>query len=201
GDQWLAEMQSSRRCGDRSALAREQRLVPVPIIGPIVALDVGRQRDVPDRVDRCVDRRTVVGPEPNDASSKKASLENLAVQRVTSLEQDARTRLQLLARMHERLPVIGVGRSRDEQALDHSAAGHPTAEQARRKNARVVDDYEVARVKKIGKRGDRRVADGSRCPREVKQARTAALRGRLLCNELGWKIEVELADVHVRDRW
>jgi hypothetical protein len=35
---------------------------------------------------------------------------------------------------------------------------------------------------------------------QVQQARAAALGRRLLRDELGWKIEVEVADVHARDR-
>jgi hypothetical protein len=33
---------------------------------------------------------------------------------------------------------------------------------------------------------------------EVKQTGAAALRGRLLGDELRWKFEVEVADIHVR---
>src|SRR5438094_149598 len=48
GNQRLAEVQACGRRGDRSTVVREQRLIAIMVIRPIVALDVRRQRHVTD---------------------------------------------------------------------------------------------------------------------------------------------------------
>jgi len=86
----------------------------------------------------------------------------------------------------------------DQQTLDGAATGHATTEQARGEDSGVVDDDEVAGAQPIRQRGDPRVRDDAGFPVEMKQTGPAALRGRLLGDELRWKIEVEVADIHVR---
>jgi hypothetical protein len=86
----------------------------------------------------------------------------------------------------------------DQQTLDGAAAGHATTEQARGEDSGVVDDDEIAGTQQLRQRGDPRVRDDPGFAVEVKQTGAAALRGRLLGDELRWKFEVEVADIHVR---
>ena len=76
------EMKTRRWRRDRPALARVDRLISLPIGRVIIALDVGRQRHVTDRVHRLVDAGVVVGPETDGAPPVEMPLENLPVQRL-----------------------------------------------------------------------------------------------------------------------
>ena len=147
------EVQAGRRRRDRSALARVDGLIALAIRRPIRALmyggsgmwpiaSIGRRRRSPDAV-----------PQPDRAPSVEMAREHLAVQHAapSPLEHHARARLQLLTRVHQRVPLFGARRSAadgtagaHEQALDGAAARHATAEQPRRKHARVVDDEQIA---------------------------------------------------------
>src|SRR5262249_45927248 len=73
-----------------------------------------------------------------------------------------------------------------------------TAEQPRRKDTRVVDDQQIAWSQPIGQRANRRVMDGAALAIEVKKTGRRPLGRRLLRDEIGRQLEVELADVHVR---
>ena len=161
-----AEVQARRRRGDRSARAREDRLIPLAVLAAIVALDVRRQRHVADRVDGFVERRAVVGPQADDAAAVKSPFEHLAVQRPrrprtrpgrpdAASAPDASALPSVRPRTVPERPASQPG---DEQALHRAAARHATAEQTRGKHARVVDDEQIALGEQIGKRGDRRVA-------------------------------------------
>jgi hypothetical protein len=86
----------------------------------------------------------------------------------------------------------------DQQAFDRAAARIAAAQQARREDARVVDDDEVARVQESRQRADERMGERSARAVEAEQARAAANRGRLLGDQLGWEIEIEIADIHAR---
>jgi hypothetical protein len=88
----------------------------------------------------------------------------------------------------------------DQQALDCAAARHPATEQPCRKHAGVVDDDEIAGAQESGKRGDVGVDNGPAVAIESQQARRAAVRRRLLRDQFGRKVEVELTDVHLVDR-
>src|SRR3954465_3678214 len=97
--------------------------------------------------------------------------------------------------MHERLPSIAV-QAGDQQTLDGPAARHAAAKQARRKHARVVDDEKVSAPEQLRERGDRGIVDRARRSMEDEKARATALPRRLLRDQFGWKLEVEIADVH-----
>jgi hypothetical protein len=72
------------------------------------------------------------------------------------------------------------------------------AEQARWKDACVVDDQQIPAPQKIGQLADRCMSEGSRVAMKMQQTRSGALSRRHLRDELWWEIEVELADIHVR---
>jgi hypothetical protein len=95
-------------------------------------------------------------------------------ERARALKDDLRSSLQLLARMHEGLPLGALG-APDEQALDGSAARHTPAEEPCRKDARVVDDEHVAPLETLGKRRDGFIDHRADCAIEEKHARGAPL--------------------------
>ena len=84
----------------------------------------------------------------------------------------------------------------NQQAFDGAAGGNAAAQQARRKDARVVDHQEVAGRQAVGQLREAAVRDGARYPIEVKQPRRASVGGRLLGDQAGRQVEVEVADVH-----
>src|SRR5947207_553279 len=116
-----------------------------------------------------------------------------------ALKDDLRAGSQLLARMHESFPLGACGAA-DEQALDGSAARYTPAEKPCRKDARVVDDEDIAPLEKLGKGRDGFVDHGPDCAIEEEHARGAPLRCRLLRDQFRRKIEIEIADIHVRGR-
>ena len=83
-----------------------------------------------------------------------------------------------------------------QQALHRPAARHPAAEQTRGKHARVVDDDEVARGEKVGQRREPSMCNGAGRAIQVKEPRRAPIGGRLLRDQAGRQVEVEIADVH-----
>ncbi len=101
-DQPRREMQSRGRRGDGPSRGREDGLIPGAVCLGVGALDVGRQRHVSDRVDRGVDVTAVVGPQPDEASSKKLHFDYFAVQ--FPVKHDLRSGLQFLPGVHQRLP-------------------------------------------------------------------------------------------------
>jgi hypothetical protein len=78
-----------------------------------------------------------------------------------SLEEHTGSRLELLARMHERIPD-GIPTVAQKQALHGPAGRYPMPQQARREHARVVDDEQVA---------------GSKVLDEVREVRVGRLAG------------------------
>jgi hypothetical protein len=70
-DRLLREMQTSRRRSHGAAVAREHRLIPRTIGVSVRALDVRRQRHVPERIDRRVEIGGAFGLKPHQPSPKK----------------------------------------------------------------------------------------------------------------------------------
>ena len=67
------------------------------------------------------------------------------------------------------------------------------ADEPRRKHASVVNDEQIAGAQVIGHRGERRVLDGARLPRQHQQSRLPSLGWRTLSDQLVRQIEVEIA--------
>src|SRR5262249_58006923 len=89
GDKRGSEVQPGGRGRDRPARVGEDGLIAIAIRRSVVALDVRGQRHVPDGVDRLVQGRSVVGPQPDDPSSEEALLEDLTLNGVNSLKHYA----------------------------------------------------------------------------------------------------------------
>ncbi len=145
------EVESSRRCCDRAAVGGEDGLVPIAVGRLIGTLDVGGQRNVPDRIDERVDaRRRIFGPQPDAAASEEPLFEHLGDERAgLACEPDDRAGLELLAGMHQSIALdrftCGRRRQRQQQALDGAATRDPMAGQPRGKDAGVIHDQEIAR--------------------------------------------------------
>ena len=89
-------------------------------------------------------------PPPSRTQTDRAAAEGVLAEHLGDedvrrlAESRMRARLHLLARMHQRVPGVGVDLSK-QQALDRAAAGIATTDQARGDDTRVVDDEQIAR--------------------------------------------------------
>ena len=96
--------------------------------------------------------------------------------------------------MHERVPIAVVV-SLEEQTLDRTAGRIATPEQARRKDARVVDDDNVACVEER-----RKITEPLLAPRRARaiddEQPRSATRTRCLRNQRRREIEVEIRNLH-----
>jgi hypothetical protein len=120
----------------------------------------------------------------------KPPFKYLAVKNVLrpyAFKDDARTGTQFLSRVHESLPVLpvlpdplGLINLPYEQTFDCAAARHSTAQQTCGKDARVVDDQQIAVVKGLWKVVDGAVRHAAGPAIEVKETRRATAGGRLL---------------------
>jgi hypothetical protein len=155
-------------------------------------------------VDGLVHRHRAVGPQADRPPPERAHLENLAVDRgPLALAYEPPSRLEFLARVNEGVPEgprsrIPVLRAPQQQALHRATGRIAPAEQARRENARVVHDQQVAGVEQPRQvRHDRALGGACRAV-ERQQARGAPPFGRRLRDEVLREVEVEVGDVHGR---
>ena len=203
-EQPRGEMQAGRGRRHRSGLVCIHRLVPFAIGQVVVSLDVRRKRHVTDALDRVGHGFTAGCGESNRSTAEKVAMEHLALESQTiTLEHHLRTGLELLTRMHEGFPLLGIPDARwpdsqapDQQTLDGAAAWHPVSEQPRGEDTRVVQHQEVAPAKMRRKPIEGRMLP---CPCRTiddDEARRAALGGRVLSDQLLGEIEIEVADVH-----
>jgi hypothetical protein len=150
-------MQSRRRCRDGSAVPGIDGLIPFAVGRLIAALDVWRQRNMTDAVDCIVKVEPLIRPDTDGAATVKVTCEDLSVEPgIVAVEDDARTDVEFLPRVHERFPELEVlisGRRKftNEQALDSASAGYAPAKESRRKDLRVVEYEQVAGLKVIAK--------------------------------------------------
>ena len=91
-------------------------------------------------------------------------------------------------------PVIA--ERRKQETLDAPAARHPVAQQPCREHTRVVHDEEIAGVEELRKRRDGGVLDAA-CRAREEQQPTLSTLARLLRNQLGRKLVVEIRNVHL----
>ena len=108
------------------------------------------------------------------------------------LEDHPRAGLELLSRMHERVPLVRA-RLLEQQALDGAAARIAAAEQPRRKHARVVGDHQVAGRQQLRQIADRSFLPPSGGAIDDEQPRRPARDGMLRDLRLG-QVEVEVRD-------
>jgi hypothetical protein len=191
------EVQACRGRGDRPPRTGEDGLIPLSIGRRIRTMNVGRQRDVAERVDRVVDVRGALDLEPDETAAEESPLEHLGPKRDTGrpagiLEYQARAGLQFLAGVHERVPVPVV-HPFEQHALGRAAARVAAAEQPRGKHPRVVDDEKIAGREQVRQIANARLVPRARVAVDNEEARRAARRGVLGDQRLG-EVEVEIGD-------
>ncbi len=107
-EQLRREVQPGGRRGDRPARAREHGLIALSIGCRVGALDVGRQRHVTERIDERIDVAAGLGPQTDRPAPLEVTLEHLPHQHARRpLEPDHGSGLELLAGVHEGLPLHG----------------------------------------------------------------------------------------------
>ncbi len=134
---------------------------------------------------RGVETRGTLDLQPQQTPAEVAALEHDGVDADARragdvLKEDAGTGLELLARVHERLPLAPAsGLLVEEQSLDGPAARHAPAEQPRREHPAVVGDEQVAAIEQPWQIGHGRLVPGAGRAANDEQPRGAA-RSRLL---------------------
>ena len=151
--------------------ARIHRLIPLAIRGRVGTMNVGRQRDVADRVDRVGDR-SGLGLEADPPAAEEQPLEHLhrAAMPAAALEDDAARPASASTGMHQRLPLTS--RPRRASAPDVGARLRTVGDTRRRRRTRnamtkqasrehtcVVRDQQIAAVE--GMAEARRYSSGS----------------------------------------
>ena len=152
---------------------------------------------MPDRVDHRVDVSAGVAPQADGPATVKVLLEHLGTELESiTPEDDPGPGMQLLPRVHQGLPSIGL-QAPDQQALDGAARRIAASEQPRGKHLGIVDDEEVAPAEKVGKGAHAGVGDdGAGRAIEDEQPRRLTVGGRLLRDALGWEMKIEQGHVH-----
>src|SRR6187549_324922 len=91
-------------------MCRVNGLVPFTVAAAVIAVDVGRQRHVANRINRLLDASgggARTDGETDEAASVFATSDELTLEcDIVSLEEHARAHLQFLAWMHQRMPVL-----------------------------------------------------------------------------------------------
>ena len=190
------EVKARRGRRNRAALTRIDRLIALAIACRVLALDIRRQRYVPDVVDRLLNARAVFGPEADRATAVEMPLENLTSQHMRGpAEQDFRAGLELLPGMDEGIPTsfAEIGK---QKALNGPTARHSHAQKPGRKDSRVVHDEKIAFAQEPFQIGYVCVFDLPRALVQDEQPRCAALHGGRLRNQFSRQIETEIGDVH-----
>ena len=150
-----------------------------------------------DRVDRVHHRLAGRRIQADETAAVEVLAHDLGLEPLAvAVEHHAGAGPQPLAGMHERHPRVGVGGTPDEKALRRAATGQTAAEEARRKDPRVVDDEQVARPEQVGEIGEGVMVDRAVDPPEPQQPRGAAPRRWLLGDLFRRQIEVEVRNPH-----
>src|SRR5260221_6063530 len=93
---------------------------------------------------------------------------------------------------------VGIGYGAHQQTFDGPADRDATAKEAGGKDTRVVDDEEIARAEQLRERTDVRVTNAAGAAIQLQQSRRRPVSGGLLGDQLGWQVEIEIADEHPR---
>ncbi len=151
---------------------------------------------MPDAIDRLVDVAAVLPREADRAPAERVLRENLCDERERRLaESRVGAGFHLLPGMHQRVPALGI-QPLEQQALDLAATRITMAEQARRDDARIVDDKQIARREEGWQIADDVVSPRASVPVHYEQPRRAARGGRLLRDQVLGQFEIELTQVH-----
>jgi hypothetical protein len=188
GQQAFVEMQCGGRRGHCARHAREHGLVAARVVGRIGVRDVGRQRHVAAALHQRI--RVFAGIAEAEAEQRAVFVGPAAQQRgakaADHLQRGAHRRL--LAHLHVRDHLVALQHALDQQF--ELAAGRLFAEQARLDHLRVVEHQQVAARSSEGRSledaVDRSVAHA------IEQTRGAAFGGRVLGDQLGREVEIEI---------
>jgi hypothetical protein len=190
-------MQSRCRRGDRPSRTRVDRLVPLAVVGPVIALDVRRQRDVPQPIDRIVKIPRAFRAEAYETPPEELPLADLrhnphAGGPIGVFEDQSRSRLEFLTGMHKRVPFVVVD-TLEQETLGSSPAWVTPTYQAGGEHASIVGHDAIT-----GRQQPRQVTDlmlgkRPRAPIDDQQTRRPT-RARLLSDERLGKIEIEISD-------
>ena len=196
------EVQSGRRRGNRTALARINRLIAIAIGDRIGTLDVRRQRHVADRVDRFADGRAVLGPQTHGATAVKMPADDLGVQRAPPHPAPANRLNTIREPSRSRCPgctsAIQVSGSAAGRIRKHSAAPPPGRRVPIRRAGKTRVSLTTSTIARPQQRRQLRKAamrDAAARAIHDHQPAAAPLRGRLLRDQVVRKVEIELADV------
>ena len=199
GEQFVVEVQGGGGRRHRAGPAREHRLIAPFVVGIVRMRDVRRQRDMT----MPLEQRQRIGPEaqPEQAAVRTVAADHLDLEALATVvtEPQPTARARRLAGAHVgQCLVRGVGQQPLDQHLDRTAALLVTMK-TRLDHARVVEDEQVTRVEQLRQLGEDMV-DSGQAPR-VEQARRAALRGRMLRDQLGRQIEIEVVELQGAERF
>ena len=145
------------------------------------------------------------GSEPDRPSSLEMHRENFAFDGdLSAFEYDARTRFQLLAGVNEAIPEFAI-RIREEsgirrlavqqQTLHDAATGNPTTQKSRGKDARIVENQQIARDEIAVEVGERDMFDRAAAVKH-QEPRSATFRRRMLRNQRLGQFEIKIRNVH-----
>jgi hypothetical protein len=128
----------------------------------------------------------------------KVASQNLGLERPSvTFEDHSRARLESLTGVHERRPGVWSPGRAQQQALGSATSREAPADQPRWKDASVVDDDQIARLEERRQIGKRVMRDATRRPAQAQETRSTSFSRRLLRDEIGGEIEVELGDAHL----
>jgi hypothetical protein len=152
---------------------------------------------VTDFVNHIFDCRTVLRPEAYRAATVIVTFEHFSVKHMpTPAKGHPRAWLQLLAGMHQGIPLPFGFVIRQQQALDGAATRYAGTEQARGKYLRVIDDEQVAVPEELGELSHTRVFHATRVSMEDEEFRRSALGRGGLRDQFRRQIEPEVRNVH-----
>ena len=126
-----------------------------------------------------------------------------------AFEDDAGLGFELLARVHEGVPLLGIQDSgfrtrrrelgvgpwepTQQKAFHHAAAWNATTDEPCRKDARVVEHEQIARPQVLSESGKSGVLDCAGVPGKHQETRLASLGRRSLSDQLLRQIEIKIA--------
>src|SRR5437762_13301356 len=183
------EMQARGRGRNRPALTSVNRLVAILVRCLVLTLDVRRQRDVADTIDRIGKATGVIRRKSNRASPLEMHRHDFAVDtHAIPLEEHRRAGLQLLSGMNQRVPFrtvgirdlgFGIWDLRQQETLERTPTWDAMTKKPRREDARIVQDDQIARDEITAEVCEHRVLN-SVVTMEDEQPRAAALARRML---------------------
>lgn len=211
GKDFGSEVKARGRRRDGSKRASIHGLIAVAIRGGIFAGDVGGEGDVPDLVD--ANEKIIDGIKADTAFSKGSAGEHLGAEFVVVAEEEMFANVDLAARTDKAFPFIGIllelaSKENFDASLKKIARGRIVRTQllglesrtvsvkARGKHSRVVEDEQVIGLEKIGEIAKLPVQKLPGGGGKMKQARVRAIGQRLLRDQFGREIVIEIGNEH-----